>query len=351
MTVLKNARDAGTGPYMFRATPERPLALLARCPVYARTPLAEAPGLAREIGIGALWLKDESRRMRLGSFKALGGVFAVAQLLSAAVAGGDPAGEAARRAAAQMLFVTASAGNHGLAVAAGARIFGARATIFLDETVSEDFEARIRSAGAAVRRVAGSYEDAVSEAETFAAREGATYLADGSWPGYTERPALIMEGYTVLAEECRAAFQAQGAWPDMVALQAGVGGMAAAVAAHIRSTWPVQPAIAVVEPDRAACLLESTRAGALTRANGEVSAMGRLDCKDASLVAFEALRRDADLFVTVGEAEAAEAASLLARHGYGTTPSGAAGLAGLRALAPGVGARCLAIVSEGTGAS
>jgi diaminopropionate ammonia-lyase len=164
-----------------------------------------------------------------------------------------------------------------------------------------------------------------------------------------------MEGYAVLAEECRRTFaggRAEGAddgaagWPDHVLLQAGVGGLAAAVARHIRETWPVQPRITVVEPDAAACLQESVRAGSLTRAEGPVSTMGRLDCKDASLIAFESLRQDADAFVTVSDAEAAAAVDRLARHGLDTTPSGAAPVAALAKGAASADASCMIIVSE-----
>ena len=307
-------------------------------------------GLAAALGLRRLRVKDETGRMGLGSFKALGGVFAIAQILRDAAGVDDPAGPEARAAAARTTFVTASAGNHGLSVAAGARIFGARCVIALDRAVPEAFAHRIRAAGAAVERVDGTYEDAVARAGALAAERGWLLLADGSWEGYVERPALVMEGYAVPAEECRAAIEADGAWPDGVLLQAGVGGLAAAFAAHVRETWPVQPHITVVEPDRAACLLESARAGRPTRASGAASSMGRLDCKDASLIAFDSLRNDADAFVTVSDAEAEEAAALYARHGLRTTPSGAAPLAAL-AAGRGEAGDCLVVATEGAAAA
>lgn len=323
------------------------MAMLQRCPVYAPTPLRSLPALAGELGIGALTVKDETRRMRLGSFKALGGVFAIAQMIEDASGTADLASEQARQAAAGMTFITASAGNHGLSVAAGARIFGARGIIVLGTAVAEGFAQRIRKTGAEVVRVDGSYEDSVRHAIDAADENGWLLLADGSWEGYTERPALVMEGYTVLAEECRAEFENSGDWPTHVFLQAGVGGLAGAVAAHIRDHWAVQPKIAVVEPDAAPCLLKSVEAGRLTRAVGPESNMGRLDCKDASLIAFEALRHDADTFVTVTDAEAGAAARMFQRHGISTTPSGAAPLAALRRMQPGPDARCLLVATEG----
>ena len=323
------------------------MAMLRQCPVYEATPLRSMASLAGELGIGALVIKDETRRMHLGSFKALGGVFAVAQMIVDASGTTDLSGEDARMTAAKMTFITASAGNHGLSVAAGARIFGARGVIVLGSAVPEGFADRIREAGAEVLRVGGSYEDSVRYAMEVAETNGWLLLADGSWDGYTERPALVMEGYTVLAEECREKFETSGNWPTHVFLQAGVGGLAGALAGHIREHWAEQPRIVVVEPDAAPCLLKSIEAGKLTHAEGPESNMGRLDCKDASLIAFEALRRDADMFVTVTDDEADAAARLLAIHGIATTPSGAAPLAALQQMRPGPEARCLLIVTEG----
>ncbi|MDF1607679.1 diaminopropionate ammonia-lyase [Hoeflea sp. YIM 152468] len=332
---------------LFRIEPDRPLAMLRLCPAYAATPLQLMPEFAAGLGIGALMVKDETQRMRLGSFKALGGVFAVAQMIEDASGASDLNSEHARQTAANMTFITASAGNHGLSVAAGAHIFGARGIIVLSSAVPEGFAERIRNTGAEVVRVDGSYEDSVRYAVDAADRNGWLLLADGSWEGYTERPALVMEGYSVIADECRAKFVKTRDWPTHVFVQAGVGGLAAAMAAHIRQHWPAQPQIIVVEPDAAPCLLQSAKAGILLRAEGPQSNMGRLDCKDASLIAFEALRHDADLFMTVSDTDAKAATRQFASHGIQTTPSGAAPLAALQELDPGPEARCLLIATEG----
>ena len=297
--ILNERKTSDRRPYLFRTTPARPLALLGSCPTYKPTPMPDACTLATAAGVGRLWVKDETQRMRLGSFKALGGAFAVAQMISDAAHGAALLDPAANAVAASMTFITASAGNHGLSVAAGAKVFGANAIIVLGTSVPEEFADRIRDLGARVLRSDGSYEQSIVTAKTEAASNGWIHLADGSWEGYIEAPALVMEGYTVLAEECRAEFSRQGVWPTHVYLQAGVGGLAGAVAAHIREFWDEQPEIVVVEPDAAACLLRSVENGRLTHAEGPVSNMGRLDCKDASLIAFEALRQDADKFTTI----------------------------------------------------
>ena len=227
-----------------------------------------------------------------------------------------------------MTFVCASAGNHGLSVAAGARLFGARARIHLSQTVPESFSERLRRKGAEVIRSGADYAESVAAAAVDAAASGAIHLPDGSWPGMTEGPRLVMEGYTVIANEL--SWQLNGERPTHVLLQAGVGGIAAAMAQAIRRDWPVQPEIVIVEPEAAPCLGASIAAGRLVAVEGPASSMGRLDCKEASLLAFEILR-DADCrFVTVSDGQAEAAAAVMAAAGLPTTPSGAAGVAALK---------------------
>lgn len=339
----------------FDPDPSEPMRLLGACPAYAPTPVREI-----EISGGLkVLIKDETGRMGLGAFKALGGVYAVARLIidrCEAVMGRRPrpeelTGPDVREIAGLMTFVCASAGNHGMAVAEGARIFGARARIYLAETVPQGFEARLKERKAEVVRRGETYEDSVEAAIADARDTGAILLADGSWPGYVGPPSLVMEGYTVLAEELREHFEQSGQWPTHVYLQAGVGGLAGAIAHMIRKTWPVQPCICIVEPDKAVCLAESHKAGQPVSVTGGESNMGRLDCKEPSIVAFAALQRcDAD-YIAVSDAEAAEAARSLEAHGFTTTPSGAAGfaavLASQRREEVDSGFRPLVIVTEG----
>ncbi|WP_102109030.1 pyridoxal-phosphate dependent enzyme [Oceaniglobus roseus] len=296
-----------------------PLALLARCPAAAATPLTQAPALAGRFGLAGLAVKDERGRMGLGSFKALGAAYVIAHL--AAAAGGRLEGET---------FATASAGNHGLSVAAGARVFGARAVVFIAASVPESFAARLAAEGAEVVRAGADYAASMAAAERSAAQNGWTLLSDSSWPGYVELPHRLMEGYLVMAQEIAEAAEEP---PSHVFLQAGVGGMAAAVAALLRRAWGEAPHIAVVEPALAPALIESVRAGRPVVSEGGESAMGRLDCKEPSLIALAGLARDADSFLTITEEEAAAALPVLAAAGFETSASGGAGLAALMALA------------------
>jgi diaminopropionate ammonia-lyase len=321
--------------------------LLTLCPRHAVTSLIDAGDLAQEIGVGQLWIKDERARMGLGSFKALGAAYAIAREAASVLRELGSEGPVWESALAGRTFATASAGNHGLSVAAGARHFGARAVIFLSKTVPEAFAERLREKGAEVVRAGDDYESSMAAAQAQARENGWTLLSDSSWPGYTEPARMVMEGYLQLAAE--AAVQMDEA-PTHIVLQAGVGGMAAAVAAYARRVWGDAPQIVVVEPDVAPALIESIRAGQLVDTRGAASCMGRLDCKTPSLVALNGLARDADLFVTISEQEGVDGARNLTKMGYATTPSGGAGLTALMAgRIPGLGtdARVLTILSEG----
>lgn len=311
-----------------------PMGLIARCPRAAVTPLAAGASLASVLGVGSVHVKDERTRMGLGSFKALGAAYVIAC-------------DAQQGQARGRTYVTASAGNHGLSVAAGAQAFGAKALIYIAETVPESFAARLRALGAQVRREGDVYEQSMEAAAQVAEREGLDLLSDSSWPGYVARPHRLMEGYLVLMVETVAQIPAP---PTHILLQAGVGGLAAAAAAHARLAWGDAPQITVVEPEAAPALAASIAAGKPLVTQGPVSAMGRLDCKEPSLIALKGLARDADAFMTLSEAEGEAGAQLAQAHGLASTPSGAAGLAGAlagkAALGFGPASRLLLILSE-----
>ena len=315
-------------------------ALLRRCPAHVPTPLRASPALARAAGVAEIRVKDERTRMGLGSFKALGAAYVIAH--DAVETGAeDPTAALSGR-----VYVTASAGNHGLSVAAGARLFGARAVIHLADTVPEPFAARLRAMGAEVVRSGADYAASMAAAADMARDRGDTLLSDSSWPGYTALPHRLMEGYLQMAAEAADACETP---PTHVFLQAGVGGMAAAVAAHLRARWGDAVKLVVVEPEAAPALIEAIRAGRIVDTDGPDSAMGRLDCKTASMIALAGLSREADRFVTISEAEAQAAVDALAADGIPTTPSGAAGVAAVLAGRPSLpaDARVLCFVTEG----
>jgi len=333
--------------------PSEPLALLARCPVAAPTPLHEHPDPMRAFGVESLLLKDERGRMGLGSFKALGAAYVIAR--EAARRADGPGGPADREHMALALdgavYACASAGNHGLSVAAGARLFGATAVIYLADSVPEAFAENLRRLDAEVVRPGGDYAHAMGAVAADAARNDWTLLSDSSWPGYIDLPRRVMEGYLVMGVEV---IDTLAVPPTHIFLQAGVGGLAAAMTALFRDRWGDAPTIVIVEPDRAPALIESIRAGRPVATTGAASNMGRLDCKEPSHLALGALARGADHFVTITDEQAAATVDRLAAHGFDTTPSGAAGVAALEhadaqrgALGLTPESRILAFLSEG----
>ena len=329
--------------------------LLTHCPAAAVTPLIDSSDMAMAVGVEHLWMKDERNRMGLGSFKALGAAYVIARDAERRL-GGDwdlPSDELAHTLS-DVTYVTASAGNHGLSVAAGAQVFGAKAVIFLSHNVSEGFATRLERFGATVIRAGFDYEESLAASREMASAEGWVLLTDSSWPGYIDIPRLVMQGYLVMGAEAADQVEAIASPPTHLFLQAGVGGFAASMAAFARHQWGDDPMIVVVEPERAPCLTESIKAGRTVRADGPVSNMGRLDTKEPSHLALMSLARDADYFLTISDEEAAETVRLLEEHSIITTPSGAAGVSGIhnvgayrREIAIDETSRALAFLSEG----
>ena len=309
---------------------------------YRPTPLHRLTGLARELGIGELWLKDESGRFGLGSFKALGGAYAVVHLLRERL--GDDvsiADVAAGRAAARvddMTVCCATDGNHGLAVAWGARRAGARCTVFLPGPVSEGRERAIAAQGAAIERVEGSYDEAVRACAEEADARGWLLVSDTSHAGGDEAPSRVMHGYAMLVDEIRAALA--GAELSHLFVQAGVGGLAAAVIGAFRQDLGADsPKGVVVEPTSADCLYQSAVAGRPSPASGDLdTVMACLAAAEISPLAWQVLERGAFAFMALDDGGAVDTMRRAATPAAGDPPlvlgeSGAASLAGLIAAA------------------
>jgi diaminopropionate ammonia-lyase len=306
-------------------------------PGYAPTPMHDLSDLARQVGIGTLRLKDEGGRFGLGSFKALGGAYAVGMLLLEQLARTGTASSATmadlengrfRAATEQVTVACATDGNHGRAVAWGAQRFHAHCIIFIHATVSQARADAIARYGAEIRRIPGTYDDAVRECARHAKANNWHVVSDTSWPGYAEIPRLIMQGYRLMADE--AADQWTGPPPTHVFLQGGVGGVAAAVSIHCRVRFSPSPAVIVVEPDRAACLLASAELGQPTAIPGDLDTiMAGLACGEPSLLAWQELQRGAVAFMAIPDAAAIETMRLLAAQGIVAGESGVAGLTGL----------------------
>ena len=348
---------------------------IASWPGYEPTPLVSLPGLAGRLGLGEILYKDEGSRFGQGSFKALGGSFGVLMVLRRHlretrglhnVASSDLLAGKHAEATTSVTVTCASAGNHGKSVAGGARLFGCRAVIFLPARTSSHRAAAIREEGARIVAVQGSYDDAVGEADRAAAKEEGWYVvSDTAYPGYEEIPRSIMQGYTVMIREAMEQMSSSSP-PTHVVLQGGVGGMAAAVCAHLwELLGPSRPVTIVVEPADADCLLESALHKRATPATGGLTtSLECLACQRPSTLAWPILEKGAHAFLTIPDTAAEETVHLLASSPDGdpslrTQPSGAAGLAGLIAanfepslaqpLGLGPQSRVLVIGSEGPG--
>lgn len=281
-------------------------------PGYRPTPLIRLAGLAARAGVASLHYKDEGARFGLGSFKALGGAYAVAQLLRQRIATvkGIAAPEmqeilsgAHANVVSDVTVCCATDGNHGRSVAWGARSFGCNCTIFIHETVSEGRKAAIESYGATVIRTAGNYDDSVREAQRVAAQNGWYVVSDTSYPGYTEVPKFVMQGYELMAKEADEALTQP---PTHLFLQTGVGGLAAAVTAYFKRRYGGdRPMVILADPMTSACWVESFRHRQPTAIAGDLETlMAGLACGEVSLLAWEILRDHADAAIAVSDEDA-----------------------------------------------
>lgn len=319
--------------------PETPQALVGLWPSYQPTPLIDLPRLAAHCRLAKVMAKDEGPRL-FGSFKILGGMYAGLRALARAAGLPDMATLVAAQRPRESLpaLICASDGNHGLAVAAGAQWAGAPARVYLHSGVPQARARRIAERGAEIVWVQGTYDDAVKEASAAAARGEGLLIADTTDQEDDAVVADVMAGYGLIAQEVVDQLRAMGdERPTHLFVQAGVGGLAAAMAEGVRGQMAGDRRVVIVEPDRAACVGAALKAGHVQRIPGELRTLGEmLSCGEASAPALKILLRHAATAITVGEAALADAVRTLALHdGPTTTPSGAAGLAGLLTALPG----------------
>jgi diaminopropionate ammonia-lyase len=310
-------------------------------PGYRPTPLRRLSNFASAARVAEILYKDESGRFGIGSFKALGGAYAVLRVLQRFILerdGVQPSAPelASSRYADLVSSVTVTAatdGNHGRSVAWGARTFGCRCVIYLPDSVSEGRIRAIEAYGAQVRRISGTFDDAVRKAASDAAMHGWQVVPDTSTQGGSDVPRDVMQGYALLIDE---AVSQCPALPSHVFVQAGVGGLAAAVCAYLWERYgAVRPRLIVVEPAKADCFFRSAKARRPTPAEGPLdSIMGGLACGEVSPLAWHILETGADAFVTIDDNAAADCMRLLADGRCGENPivAGESAVAGLAAL-------------------
>ncbi|MFE7131231.1 pyridoxal-phosphate dependent enzyme [Streptomyces sp. NPDC057638] len=292
-------------------------------PGYAPTPLTELPSLAAGLGVGRVFVKDESDRLGLPAFKALGASWAIHRIL------------AELPPDTSVHLVTATDGNHGLAVARFARLRGLTAHVLVPDAVHPAAVDAIAAEGAAVTRVDGDYDEAVARAARAAQAPGAVLVQDTGLPGHDRVPRWIVDGYATLFAEVDEQLAAAGVRaPDLLAVPVGVGSLAQAAVTHLRRR-PHGPALLTVEPEAAPALLASLRAGRRVTVPTSPTALTGLHCGTPSSLAWPLLREGVDAAVAITETEAARATRDLTALGVPAGPCGAAALAGVRAALTG----------------
>src|SRR5215813_10643907 len=347
--VFANPRAARDEPY---AADERAAILslaalaCAKCeimawPGYKPTPLHLLPKLAAQAEIGAILYKDEAERFGLGSFKALGGAYAVFKLLRKAIweryniiaSTLDLTSGRYADVTSRITVTCATDGNHGRSVAWGAHTFGCQCVIYIPKTVSAGRCQAIAAYGAEIRRFAGTYDDGVRRAASDAAAQGWTVVSDTAYEGYTDVPRDVMQGYSLMVEE---ALAQASALPSHVFVQGGVGGLAAGVCSYLWERYgAARPRFVIVEPEKADCFYRSAVAGRPTPAEGALDTiMAGLACGEVSPLAWQILEIGADAFMTIDDEAAVDCMRLLAdgRFGDGAVVAGESAVAGLAGL-------------------
>ena len=252
---------------------------------YAPTPLLLLDKLSTELKLKRIFYKDESKRFHLKSFKALGGSYAVEKITK-----GNK----------EIVISTATAGNHGRSVAWGSKKLGLKCKIFISEYVSEARAEAMRGFGADVIRVKGNYEDSLNECIKQSNQNNWQIVQDVAWKNYMLVPKLTMAGYSVMMKEISEQINNQKI--SHIILQAGVGGMAAAMVAGLARYLNHVPQIIIVEPDSAACVLASINTGKIEKISIEKeSIMGGMSCGEVSLVPWQILKKSVNYCVTVSD--------------------------------------------------
>lgn len=314
-------------------------------PGYGTTPFVSLPSLSKKLGVGSIFVKDESYRFGLKAFKCMGASYAIyrfiKQLWEQKIHSPFQVEYLFDTVKINRLhlprFCTATDGNHGRAVAWMSKIIGHPAVIYMPLNSVPARCENIRNENAELVIVDGDYDEAVQRSDSDAKQNGWQVISDTSYSGYTEIPAYIQAGYTTIFEEID---QQHSSDFDFIFLQSGVGSFAASAAWYYKQKKQQTPALISVEPTGAACLLQSvlSETGVLTTSTGKQdSIMAGLNCATPSIIAWDIIRQSTELFIAIEDRYAREAMKIYhypenQDHQIISGESGAAGLAGLLAL-------------------
>jgi diaminopropionate ammonia-lyase len=315
-------------------------------PGYKMSALKGLPNLAHMLGVGGIWVKDESSRLALNSFKVLGGSFAIYRLVqtklgleNVEIPFSELTSAEMRKKLGDITFAAATDGNHGRGVAWAATAMGYRSVIYVHKQTSQARINGIKSNGAEVVVVDGTYDDAVQQVSEDAKKNGWQVISDTSWEGYEDIPIWVMQGYSTMLAEAQEQLSGQGiSKPTHVFVQAGVGALAASVIGFYHQLYGVnKPKAVVVEPEKAACLFKSAEVGDGKPYHfpGDLDTiMAGLACGDPSPIAWDILWDCADYFLSCPEYVAAKGMRVygVPLHGDPFLISGESGAVSLGAL-------------------
>jgi len=330
--------------FLSREQIEKAAAFHATLPGYAPTPLVKLDSLAKRMGVGAIYLKDESKRFGLNAFKALGGSWAIADYLKVRLGIEGEVTFGTLRAALEgrepITFITATDGNHGRGVAWTARVLGQKAVVYMPKGSAAERLENIRVQGAQAMITEYNYDDTVRMAARDGEKNGWVLVQDTAWPGYETIPTRIVQGYGTLALEIVEQLRSWGdGAPTHLFLQAGVGSFAGAVLGCMVETYSKDyPITTIMEPDKADCVYRSAAAddGKLHFVTGDMDTiMAGLACGEPCTVVWPVLNSYADAFVSCEDETAADGMRLLGKP-TGEDPvvvSGESGAVGVGLLA------------------
>ena len=267
---------------------------------YNPTPLLILNKLSKELNLNKIFYKDESKRFDLKSFKALGGAYAV---------------EKVTKGNKDIIISTATAGNHGRSVAWGARRLGLKCKIFISEYVSDVRGKAMQKLGADVIKVQGNYENSLLECIKQSTENNWQIVQDVAWKDYLLVPTLTMAGYSVMMKEISDQIKNENI--THIFLQAGVGGMAGAMIAGSARYLKNIPKMIVVEPDSAACVMESIKTGKMEKINiTRESLMGGMSCGEPSLVPWKILKNSVNYCISLPDDDIGKAMKLFANASF-----------------------------------
>ena len=299
-TKQDNAMHAVADDLFPKGMCEKAFESITQWSAYEQTALISLDDFAKQMGVKKVLYKDESTRLNLGAFKALGGAYAVQTILDARAAAGDDIHNAD---GSTLIVCTATDGNHGRSVSWGAQQKDIPCHIFIHAGVSKGREKSLAEYGATVHRVDGNYDDSIAECIKMAEINGWQIVSDTSWDGYREIPTQVMAGYTVLAAEVIEQLEEEKETLTHIILQAGCGGMAGALMAYFWKHWREDlPEVIVMESSMSDCVLESMQRDEIYLVDiVDETLMAGLSCGEVSELAWPILRHGASHVLTVSD--------------------------------------------------